>query len=110
MPGRFLEIMGNSPRMRLLEFLVTGREFDYSLSDISKNAEIPWSTLHRIMPAFEKNKIIVKTREIGRAKLYCLNEENEEARALIEIFDGILKKELESHQPKGAARISTAQI
>ncbi len=99
-PNRFLEIMGNTPRMRLLEFLISGRESDYSLSDISKNAGIPWSTLHRILPVFEKRKLVVKTREIGRAKLYRINGENTEARALIEIFDSILSKELERHSAK----------
>jgi len=100
MSSRFLKVMGNTPKMRLLEFLITGRELDYSLSDISKNANIPWSTLHRILPPFEKSKIIVKTREVGRAKLYRVNPDNEEARALIEIFDSILKKELEANQEK----------
>ncbi|MCX6802116.1 MAG: hypothetical protein NT067_03290 [Candidatus Diapherotrites archaeon] len=104
MENSFLEIMGNTPKMRLLAFLIDGREFDYSLSDISKNAGIPWSTLHRIMPIFEKSKIVVKTREIGRAKLFRINQESEEAKALIEIFDGILEKELEKYQIKAEAR------
>jgi DNA-binding IclR family transcriptional regulator len=103
MENSFLEIMGNNPKMRLLAFLIEGREFDYSLSDISQNAGIPWTTLHRIMPAFEKSKIVVKTREIGRAKLFRISQESDEAKALIEIFDGILKKELEKHQLTAAA-------
>ncbi len=91
----FLEFLGDNPNTRVLEFLITGREFDYSLTDIAENAAIGWTTLHRILPPLEKQKIVVKTREIGRAKLYKLNQENAEVKKLIELYDGLLRKELE---------------
>ncbi len=85
---------------RLLEFLITGREFDYSLTDMAENAGIGWSTLHRILPGLEKQKIVIKTREIGRAKLYKLNQQNQEVKGLIKIYDGIIKKQLEKIEKK----------
>jgi len=104
MVNAFLEFLGENPNTRLLEFLITGREFDYSLTDLAENAGIGWSTLHRVLPRLEKQKIVVKTREIGRAKLYKLNQQNEEVKKLIEIYDGILKKQLEQVEEKAAIK------
>jgi len=94
MGNLFLDFLGENPNTRLLEFLITGREFDYSLTDMAENAGIGWSTLHRILPRLEKQGIVVKTREIGRAKLYKLNQKNEEVKKLIGLYNGLLNKQL----------------
>ncbi len=100
MASLFLEFFGENPNTRLLEFLITGREFDYSLSDLAENAGIGWSTLHRIFPRLERQKIVVKTREIGRAKLFKLNQGNGEVKKLVALYDSLLKKQLEQLEEK----------
>jgi len=95
-----LEFLGDNPHTKLLEFLITGREFDYTLTDLAENAGISWTSLHRIFPLFEKNQIVVKTREVGRAKLYKLNQKNTEVKKLILLYDSILKKQLEKLEEK----------
>jgi len=105
MANAFLEFLGDNPNTRLLEFLITGREFDYSLTDLADNSGISWTTLHRILPRLEKQKIVVKTREIGRAKLYKINLRNEEVKKLVEIYDGILKKQLDLLEEKENKKI-----
>jgi len=104
MTNAFLEFLGDNPNTRLLEFLITGREFDYSLTDLAENAGIGWTTLHRILPGMEKQKIVIKTREIGRAKLYKLNQENTEVKKLVELYDSILRKELELLEEKATIK------
>lgn len=91
----FREFVGNYPGIRLLEFLIEGRYFDYTLTDISEKAEVSWRTLHRIWPRFVKNKIVIITRTIGRAKLYKLNMENPTVIKLVELFDNLLEQEAE---------------
>lgn len=100
MANLFLDFLGDNPNTRLLEFLITGREFDYSLTDMAKNAGIGWSTLHRILPRLLKQKIVVETRVIGRARLFKLNQKNEEVKKLIELYDGLLAKQLEQFEEK----------
>ncbi len=95
-----MEFLGDNPHTKLLEFLITGREFDYTLTDLAENAGISWTSLHRIFPLFEKNQIVVKTREVGRAKLYKLNQKNTEVKKLILLYDSILKKQLEKLEEK----------
>ena len=104
MANAFLDFLGDNPNTRLLEFLIAGREFDYCLTDMAENAGIGWSTLHRILPGLEKQEIVVKTREIGRAKLYKLNQQNQEVKGIIQIYDGIIKKQLEKIEEKTAIK------
>ena len=86
----FRKALGDTPKIRVLEFLIEGRELDYSISDIAEGAEIGRTTLFRIWEDLIKNKIIVSTRQIGNAKLYKLNLENLFVKKLVEIFDEII--------------------
>lgn len=91
----FLELVGDAPSTRLLDFLMTGRDYDYTLTDLATKAGVSWSTLHRIFPRFISNRIVVATREVGRAKLYKLNISNALVKKLVDIYDTLLLKELE---------------
>ena len=86
----FRNAFGDTPKIRVLEFLIEGRELDYSISDIAEGAEIGRTTLFRIFGDLIKNKIVVPTREIGNAKLFKLNANNVFVKKLIEIFDEII--------------------
>ena len=96
----FREALGDSPVIRVLDFLIEGRGLDYSLSDIAENSNIGWTTLHRIWDKLEKFEIVVFTREIGRAKLFKLNEENKTVKELIRVYDTLLYQETEKHFSK----------
>lgn len=90
----FRTFVGDYPGIRLLEFLIEGRFFDYTLTDISEKADVSWRTLHRIWPNFVKNEIVIITRTIGRAKLYKLNMENPNVIKLVELFDNLLEQNI----------------
>jgi len=85
----FLEFMGNSPNAKILQFLIEGRHFDYSLTDIANNSGISWRTLHKIFPKLLKNQIVTLTREIDREKLFKINRKNQIANLFIQIYDKI---------------------
>ena len=91
----FREALGDSPVIRVLDFLIEGRGLDYSLSDIAENSNIGWTTLHRIWNKLEKFEMVIFTREIGRAKLFKLNEENPSVKELIRVYDTLLYQETE---------------
>lgn len=83
----FLEIVGDTPTMRILQYLIEGRKFDYTFTDLAKNSGVSWATLYTIFPRLLKYGIVKKIREIGRAKLYKINEENQIAKHFIELYD-----------------------
>jgi len=96
----FREALGDSPVIRVLDFLIEGRGLDYSLTDIAENANIGWMTLHRIWDNLLRLNLVVPTREIGRAKLFKLNEENPAVEKLIRLYDTLLYLETEKYFTK----------
>ena len=96
----FREALGDSPVIRVLDFLIEGRGLDYSLTDIAENANIGWMTLHRMWDTLLRLNIVAPTREIGRAKLFKLNQENPAVEKLIKLYDTLLYLETEKYFTK----------
>lgn len=90
----FLKYVGDSPRMRVLQYLIEGRDFDYTLTDML-NAGVSWGTLNVLIPQLVELDIVVKTRKIGRATLYKINQNNDAAKQLIVLYDKIILQQLE---------------
>lgn len=89
-PTIFREIFGDTPKIRVLEYLLEGRELDHSIGDIAEGAGINRVTLFRLWPEIEKSKLVAHTRNIGNAKLFKLNIKNYYAKDLIELFDKLI--------------------
>ncbi len=102
----FIEFMGDSPTIRVLDYLLTERELDFSITDMAKNAGIGRSTLYRIWNNLVKNKIIIPTRVIGKAKLYKLNKDNLKIKKLIEIDDTLMLEDLKKRSAKQKVKVS----
>ena len=81
----FVTVMGSTPFVRVLDFLLENRPFDYSKTEIAKNAKVGWSTLYGIWKNLERTKMVRQTRIVGKSKMYRLNEENPIVRKLIEL-------------------------
>ena len=87
----FVEYFGDYPLIRVLDFLITGREMDYSMTEICKNASVGWTAFSEIWPQLVKKEIIVFTRKIGNAKLFRLNMNNPWVKELIKMDKLITK-------------------
>jgi len=93
----FLDHVGDNPRMRILQYFIEGRDFDYTLTDLL-NAGVSWGTLNSLVPKLLDLGVIVKTRKIGRATLYKINRENVAVKQLIELYDNLLLEKLNNIQ------------
>ena len=72
----FIELFGESPIFKVLDFLVVHDEFDYSMTDIAKFSGVGYSTLKLFWQKLEKANIIKCTRTVGKAKMFKLNYQN----------------------------------
>jgi len=95
----FLDYVGDTPRMRVLQYLMEGRDFDYTLTDML-NAGVSWGTVNTLLPQFVRLGIVAKTRKIGRATLYKINKENTFVKQLIIFYNTLTLQHLESLAPK----------
>lgn len=81
----FVRKFGDYPMIRVLDFLIYSRDFDYPLTEIAENSNVNYQTLRKVWVQLEKNKFVVHTRKIGNAELYKINEDNEIIQKLIEL-------------------------
>ena len=86
----FRQALGDTSKIRVLEFLIEGREFDYSISDIAEGADIGRTTLFRAFDDLIMAGVIVPTRQIGNAKLFRLNMKSPFVKKMIELFDEVI--------------------
>ncbi|HLD33871.1 MAG TPA: hypothetical protein VJB66_04040 [Candidatus Nanoarchaeia archaeon] len=90
----FIDYVGDTPRMRVLQYLIEGRDFDYTLTDLL-NAGVSWGTLNQLIPKFLELSLTVKTRKIGRATLYKLNQANDVVKQFVILYDKLITAQLE---------------
>ena len=81
----FIEIFGNNPIIKVIDFLITFQLFDYPLTEIAKNSGVSYSTLQTFWDKLERNNIIIKTRRVGKSDLYKLNTNNPAVQQLIKL-------------------------
>ncbi len=81
----FLKRLGDTPTLRIIDFFIDNLLFDYSREEILKNVSISRKTLFKIWRDLEDSGIMVMTRQVGKAKMYRLNRENEVVKKLVEL-------------------------
>ena len=91
----FVEYFGNYPLIRILDFLILGREMDYSMTEIAQNSGVGWTSFSEIWPKLVSKDVVIFTRKVGNAKLYKLNTNNQWVKELIRIDKVMTKQETE---------------
>ncbi len=87
------DYFGDSPFVRVLNFLILGKDFDYSMTEIAKGAGVGWTSFTKAWKRLTKNNAVVQTRTIGKAKLFKLNTNDPTIKKLIRLHWEILKEE-----------------
>lgn len=87
----FIEIFGENPIIKVLDFLITFQAFDYPLTEIAKNSGVSYSTLQTFWEKLVRNKIVIKTRRVGKSDLYKLNTKNPAVQQLIRLDWNLVK-------------------
>ena len=93
----FAKLLGNSPYIRVLDFLLTYRGFEYSKKEIAENANVPYNTLNSFWREMISNGIVIKTGRKGVQDVFRLNKENNFVKNLIALFDNITIESIASY-------------
>jgi len=97
MTSEFIKYEGNTVKNRIMEFLVTfAIEDDYSMMDIAKHSKVSYAMLKNIWKEFLKEKRVIFTRNVGKAKMYKLNIKNEIIKKFIEYYWKIIEENTEN--------------
>ena len=79
-----LDTFGDTPLLRVIEFLLMHPDFDYTKSFIAKETGISRITMERTLKKLIRNDLIDKTRTIGNAEWYRLNRESPRVKVLMQ--------------------------
>jgi len=80
----FIRTFGDYPLIKILDFLIYSRDFDYPITEIAKNADVNFQTLKKLWPQLEESGLVVSTRTLGGLTLYRINTANAIAKKMIE--------------------------
>ena len=103
----FVEYLGDSPYVRVLDYFIMNDIFDCSLQDIADYTELSRNTITKVLRQMLKLGLINETREIGRAKMMQLNKGNPYV-AYLKTLDINLSKQYSSIAPTKHKRAITA--
>lgn len=67
---------------KILDFLVTFQDYDYSISDIAENSGVGFKTTLGVVKHLEDQQVIINTRNVGRALMFKLNTESNQAKSI----------------------------
>lgn len=85
-----LKAFGKSPQMRIVDFLIDNRLFDFSKKEIIEGLGMSKTTFYNVWGELERLEIVKVNRRFGKTKLYMLNTENEIVKNLMQIEKQLL--------------------
>jgi predicted transcriptional regulator len=95
----FLMQFGDTPQLRVLDFLIDNNFFDFPMTEIARESNVSYNSIILFFNDWIKREILVKTRKVGKSDYYKLNLDNSFIKNLIKL-DWILTKKNISPEEK----------
>ena len=98
----FLNYLGDTPQLRVMDFLIENHFFDYPITEIARESNVSYNSIKVFFPNFIKSGIIIKTRKVGKSDYFKLNLDNQFVKDLIKLDWSLTKKNIliESEEAK----------
>ena len=94
----FLMQFGDTPQLRVLDFLIGNHFFDFPLTEIARESNVSYNSLKVFFEDWIKKEIVVKTRKIGKSDYYKLNLGNSFVLDLIRLDWALTKRNVLSEE------------
>ncbi|RLG12638.1 MAG: hypothetical protein DRN71_05895 [Candidatus Nanohalarchaeota archaeon] len=108
-----IEFLGDTPLIRVFDFLIVFREYDHNKQNIAKNSNVSWNTLDKIWDKLVDSSIIVHTRKVGKSQMFRINQDNVAVKKLIELHKSLMiesLKKMDSSDCDAPQHIESAAI
>jgi len=90
-----LQLTGEMPLFKIIDFLVENKGMDFDKSDIAEGADISRASLFNYWEELEKHEIVKVTRQFGKTKLYTLNSKSVITKKMLELEKALISTALE---------------
>lgn len=87
----FLKQFGDTPQLRVLDFLIDNQFFDFPMTEIARGSNVSYNSLKKFFNNLISSEVITKTRRIGKSDYFKININNSFVNNLIKL-DWILSK------------------
>ncbi len=77
---------------KVLDFMITFSDWDYSITDIAKNSGLSFKTGFDEVKKLEAQGVLVKSRTVGKAIMYKLNKESNQTQSIMKLAFDIAKR------------------
>jgi DNA-binding transcriptional ArsR family regulator len=98
-----MDIFGDNPQTKILDFLADQPRYDYNISDIAEKSNVSRPTVYKVIKNLLAKKLVIKTRDIGNSPMFKLNTENKLVRIILK-FDFEIAKQYADLEDKKAVK------
>ena len=88
----FLMQFGDTPQLRVLDFLIGFHFFDYPITELARESNVSYNSLKVFFPYFIESGIVCKTRKVGKSDYFKLNLDNQFVKNLIRLDWSLTKR------------------
>jgi len=85
-----IKILGKSPQLRIVDFFLDNRSWDFSKKEIIEEIKMSRNTFYKVWDYIENLDIVRITRKFGNVKLYQLNKNNPLVQMLIKLDERLM--------------------
>lgn len=85
------EILGESPSVKVIDFLVQNSKMDYTMSEIIKGSTTGRKQAYSVIKKLINYKIIIITRKVGSSNFYQLDKTNINVKLIIRLINSVEK-------------------
>ena len=90
----FLMQFGDTPQLRVLDFLIGNHFFDFPMTEIARESNVSYNSIVIFFQDFINSGIIIKTRKVGKSDYYKLNLDNPFVVDLIKLDWSLTKRNI----------------
>ena len=102
----FITLVGDTAKTRVLDYILTERELEFSKTDCLRNVSVSRASLYTTWKELLKNELLLFSRNIGNVQLYTLNKANPIVKKLMEIYDLIILHDLQKRRKKKITQLA----
>ncbi len=104
----FLMQFGDTPQLRVLDFLISFHFFDYPVTEIARESNVSYNSIKSFFANFINSGIVIRTRKIGKSDYYKLNLENPFVKNLVKLDWSLTKRNILTEPEKQAVYAQAA--
>jgi len=90
----FLMQFGDTPQLRVLDFLIGNNFFDFPMTEIARESNVSYNSIVTFFNDFVKSGILIKTRKVGKSDYYKMNLKNPFVMDLIRLDWSLTKRNI----------------